>query len=59
MNAALKIAFILVFAYVALQNILLNDERNRLDRQFGEAAYRAEAAEQELRIHKRMCKVDE
>lgn len=59
MTSALRIVFLLVFVYVAAQNILLNDERNRLDRQFGEAAYRAEAAEQELRILKKMCKVDE
>lgn len=59
MTSALRLVFLLVFVYVAAQNILVNDERNRLDRQFGEAAYRAEAAEQELRILKRMCKVDE
>ena len=59
MTLALRTVFLLVFVYVAAQNILVNDERNRLDRQFGEAAYRAEAAEQELRILKKMCKIDE
>lgn len=59
MTTAIRIVFLLVFVYVAAQNILVNDERNRLDRQFGEAAYRAEAAEQELRILKKMCKIDE
>lgn len=59
MTLALRIMFLLVFVYVAVQNILLNDERNRLDRQFGEAAYRAEAAEQELRLLKKICKIDD
>lgn len=59
MTSALRLIFLLVFVYIAAQNILLNDERNRLDRQFGEAAYRAEAAEQELRILKKICKVDD
>ena len=59
MTLALRLIFLLVFVYMAAQNILLNDERNRLDRQFGEAAYRAEAAEQELRILKKICKVDD
>lgn len=59
MMSALRIVFILIFVYVTAQNIVLNDERNRLDRQFGEAAYRADIAEQELRILKKMCKVNE
>ena len=58
MNEALRIAFILVIAYVALQNILLNDERNRLDRQFGEAAYRADIAEQQLHTLKQACGIE-
>lgn len=59
MTLALRIVFLLVFVYVAAQNILLNDERNRLDRQFGEAVYRAEAAEQELRLLKKIFKIDD
>lgn len=59
MNLAIRTVFLLTFIYVAAQNIVLNQERDRLDRQFGEAAWRAEAAEQQLQAMKALCKVNE
>jgi len=59
MTTAIRTVFLLTFIYVAAQNIVLNQERDRLDRQFSEAAWRAEAAEQQLHTMKALCKVNE
>jgi len=58
MTSAIRIVFLLVFVYVAAQNIVLNEEVKRLDRQFEEAAWRAEASEQQLHTLKKVCGIE-
>ena len=58
MTSALRIISLLIIVYVAAQNIVLNEEVKRLNRQFDEAAFRAEAAEQQLRIVKQVCGIE-
>jgi hypothetical protein len=58
MNLAIRTVFLLTFIYVAAQNLVLNQERDRLDRQFSEAAWRAEAAEQQLHAMKQVCRIE-
>jgi len=58
MTSAIRIVSLLAFVYIAAQNIVLNEEVKRLDRQFGEAAYRADVAEQQLNILKHTCRIE-
>lgn len=58
MTSALRIVSLLVFVYVAAQNIVLNEEVKRLEGQFEEAAWRAEASEQQLQALKKVCGIE-
>lgn len=58
MTSAVRIIIILIIVYVAAQNIVLNEEVKRLDRQFEEAAWRAEASEQQLHTLKKVCGIE-
>ena len=58
MKSAVRIVTLLAFVYIAAQNIVLNEEIKRLNRQFEEAAYRADAAEQQLHTLKQVCRIE-
>ena len=58
MKSAVRIVILLAFVYIAAQNIVLNEEIKRLNRQFEEAAYRADVAEQQLHTLKQVCRIE-
>jgi len=58
MNTAIRLAVVLVFAYIAAQNIVLNEEVKRLERQFDEAAWRADSLHIQLDTTKKLCRIE-
>lgn len=58
MNLALRTVFLLAFVYMAAQNILLNEQVKRLERQFDEAAWRADSLHIQLDTTKKLCRIE-
>ena len=58
MNTAIRLAAVLAFVYVSVQNITLNEQVKRLERQFDQAAWRADSLHIQLDTTKKLCRIE-